>query len=67
MGAEDAPLRFKERFHGQGNLFQQNNSLLRPQKFPVPLSREFPSKPLNLVHESDLKGTREAGIGKIPC
>jgi hypothetical protein len=34
---------------GEGALFQRNNSLLRPQKFPVLLSREIAWKVLNLL------------------
>jgi hypothetical protein len=49
------------------SLFFQKNSLLRLQKFPVPLRREFPCKPLNSLADWAPKSRKGAGIDEIPC
>jgi hypothetical protein len=43
------------------------NSLLSAKKFPVPLRKEFSSKPLNFLTNWALKSAAEASFSQIPC
>ncbi len=54
-------------FGPEDSLFFQKNSLLRLQKFPVPLRRELLCKPLNSLADWAPKSRKGAGIDEIPC
>jgi hypothetical protein len=41
--------------------------LFLPEKFPVPLGREFSCKRLNLLADWAPKSQMQAAIGEIPC
>jgi len=54
-------------FGTQKSLFIEINSLFLPEKFPVPLGREFSCKRLNLLADWAPKSQMQAAIGEIPC